>query len=752
MRKILFFIPLFLWTCGGGSTGPDEPKNPSVQNITTSTQEDIPIAIPFIGSDPSNLGLTYNVSSNPINGSINISGSVGSYTPNEHYHGSDTFSYFASNGTLNSNTATVSITITPVDDNPNTMNVNAITDEDNPTDMILSAEEYDGDTIQFNLVDNPSNGSAIISGTTATYTPNQDWYGTDTFTFEAVDTNAKKILNTATATITVNPINDAPTANNMSVSTDENNNITFVLDATDVEGDNLTYTIVSDPTNGTLSTNPPNATYAPNQDWGATDSFIFKVNDGTEDSNQATVSIDINNFDPEQINIENIEWNGNTLVFEWNPSNETYFQSYIIYESENSDMSNKNQIWSSSSKADETYSYSMNEGLIRYYTLEIVDQFEGKAESTIKKGRSFYVFDKLYGLNNETNRLLDATLTSDGGYVMVGSTNDYAYPLIYKVDSFGDVSWSTSIVSQSPGSAYSVYETSNGDLLVSGQKSLNDTIKAFINKYDSNGILLWNYESGSFNGGNGPKIDSVIESHDGKYIAVAGMWEASSSSYAIALLKLDTEGNEEWVKTIALDSRPHFIDKTSDGGYIITGGAGVWDYPFILKVDSNGDEIWSTSIPSASTDYAMSAIETDDGGYMIYRMDNDKNKITKFDSNGNQLWTKNYDGIRGAYYGAKIGKTNDGNYIFYSSVLEDSSLGWGSPTDGVLVKIDSEGNIIWTKTYGDSDVYESGMSAYQSHDGGFVIFQQKTTNLTWQYTSFNLIKVDSEGSLLRINF
>ena len=216
MRKILFFIPLFLWTCGGGGSSPTEPELPqlpTVQNINLTGIEDTPKVFTFVGTDPLNLALSFSISSQPQHGAISISGGAGTYTPNANYNGQDTFLYLASTVNGNSNIGTVVIDISPVDDEPNTMDVSVTTDEDNVATMTLEAEEVDGQTIQFNVTGNPSNGSVTISGTTATYTPNQDWFGTDTFNFEAVDSSSKSIINVATATITVNPINDSPTIN-----------------------------------------------------------------------------------------------------------------------------------------------------------------------------------------------------------------------------------------------------------------------------------------------------------------------------------------------------------------------------------------------------------------------------------------------------------------------------------------------------------------------------------------------------------
>ena len=195
MRKILFFIPLFLWACGGGgSTAPEPPQLPTVTNIEVTTLEDTPTTFAFTGTDPLNSALSYSVSTQPQHGAISISGGAGTYTPSPNYNGQDVIAYIATSINGNSNIGTIIITITPVDDEPNTMDVSVTTDEDNPVTMTLEAEEVDGQTIQFNVTGNPSNGSVAIAGTIATYTPNQDWNGTDTVSYTHLTLPTKRIV------------------------------------------------------------------------------------------------------------------------------------------------------------------------------------------------------------------------------------------------------------------------------------------------------------------------------------------------------------------------------------------------------------------------------------------------------------------------------------------------------------------------------------------------------------------------------
>jgi len=99
----------------------------------------------------------------------------------------------------------------------------------------------------------------------------------------------------ATLTIEVSNTNDAPVANDDSATTDEDVTLAITLVAADLDaGDSLTYEVVTPPTNGILTGTAPDLTYTPNSDYNGSDSFTFVANDGTTDSNTATVSLTIN--------------------------------------------------------------------------------------------------------------------------------------------------------------------------------------------------------------------------------------------------------------------------------------------------------------------------------------------------------------------------------------------------------------------------------------------------------------------------
>lgn len=309
MKRFWILISIiWLATCGGGGSSPTEPeppKLPTVTNLDLETAEDTALNFTLQGTEPSGLSLTYAFSSTPSNGQVTLNGAQATYNPNANYNGTDTFGYIATSTSGSSTVGVISITITPVDDEPSTMDANATTDEDNAVDITFDVTEVDGQDVTFSVTNNPSNGSVAISGSVATYTPNQDWNGTDQFNFQVEDASAKRILNTATATIIVNPVNDAPTVENVTAQMDENKvdgryqPVTITLAGADVDGDNLSYAIIDNPSNGTVQADgTATVIYTPNQDYNGEDTFTYKANDGTVDSDKnATVTVTINAID-----------------------------------------------------------------------------------------------------------------------------------------------------------------------------------------------------------------------------------------------------------------------------------------------------------------------------------------------------------------------------------------------------------------------------------------------------------------------
>ncbi|MBL8865194.1 MAG: tandem-95 repeat protein [Planctomycetia bacterium] len=261
--------------------------------VSVDEDNELVIVLPVTDVDGDTLGIR--IETPPANGSLTFDEQGKPvYVPHEHFNGTDSFTYTAFDGILRSSTATVVITVNPVNDAPVADDTNATTPEDTPVGGTLTANDIENDPLAFALVGAAKNGIAVVNPNgTYSYTPNANFHGVDSFTYQANDGNANS--NTATVTITVTPVNDAPTTTDGSAATDEDTIFNGTLLGADVDGDPLTYALVGTAKNGTVAVNANGSySYTPNANYHGVDSFTFRASDGQATSNLATVTIAVN--------------------------------------------------------------------------------------------------------------------------------------------------------------------------------------------------------------------------------------------------------------------------------------------------------------------------------------------------------------------------------------------------------------------------------------------------------------------------
>lgn len=245
---------------------------------------------------------------------------------------------------------------------------------------------------------------------------------------------------------------------------------------------------------------------------------------------------------------------------------------------------------------------------------------------------------------------------------------------------------------------------------------------------------------------------SVQQTVDGGYIITGSTWSYGPGLEAIYLIKTNSTGDTLWTKIFggAIGSGGlESVIQTSDGGYIIGSGtksfgAGLQDV-YIIKLDSNGNIQWTKTFGGTNPDVCVSIKQTTDGGYALlgwtqsFGAGNSDIYFIKTDVSGNDIWRKTYGGIN-FDIGTSIQQTADGGYIISART---NSFGAGN-LDAYLIKTNSSGDTLWTKTYGGLNV-DAAAFVQQTADGGYIISGYTESFGAGLYDSY-LIKTDSIGN------
>ena len=273
---------------------------PTLANVSATLAEDNVAALNPLAAavDVDGDALKASIVTGPTHGTlvVNADGTF-KYTPTSNFNGTDSFTYKVNDGTVDSNVATFTLTVTPVNDAPVLANASATLDEDNSVTInpLATASDVDGDTLVATIVTGPAHGTLTVNADGSfKYTPVANFNGTDSFSYKVNDGTVDS--NIATFTLTVTPVNDAPTLANASATLAEDNVLTLnpLATAVDIDGDVLHAAIVTGPTHGTLVVNADGTfKYTPTSNFNGTDSFTYKVNDGTVDSNVATFTLTV---------------------------------------------------------------------------------------------------------------------------------------------------------------------------------------------------------------------------------------------------------------------------------------------------------------------------------------------------------------------------------------------------------------------------------------------------------------------------
>ena len=326
----------------------------------------------------------------------------------------------------------------------------------------------------------------------------------------------------------------------------------------------------------------------------------------------------------------------------------------------------------------------------------------------------------------------------DGNYLILGSSRnpsdtDFVMNILL-IDSIGNLIWDKYFENTNGGNF--LIETSDNNFLAVGTVTTSTTNPHLV-KFDSDGNVIWEqtYETPTWGDGY-----SVGETINNNYYFVG------SDLGSTILFVTDQQGNLLWSRTYSL-AYIRSITQTYDGGFILTGNTEVdnFDYDIILlKVDSNGDQLWTKLYGGEGEDDARSVTQLPDGGYIVAGEFDTQiidgypfTYLIRTNSIGDTIWTKKH--LIGE--SQHIRKLNNGNgFILSSSSIGDINLFI------YITKLDLSGNIVWSRGFYPGYLYSVGNNVTETSDGGFLL-TGSTSN--WSSESdIRLIKLDSLGNFV----
>ncbi|CAE6904890.1 COG2931 RTX toxins and related Ca2 -binding proteins [Vibrio sp. B1FIG11] len=270
---------------------------PVANDDNAVTDEDTPVAIDVLPNDTDVDGDTLTIvnASVPVDqGTVEVVDGKLVFTPAENFNGEATISYTVSDGELEDD-AQVSVTVNPINDAPVANDDSAVTDEDTPVtiDVLPNDTDVDGDTLTIVNASVPAEqGTVEIVDGKLVFTPADNFNGEATISYTVSD---GELEDSAEVSITVNPINDAPVANDDNAVTDEDTPVTIdvLTNDTDVDGDTLTIVNASVPADqGTVEIVDGKLVFTPADNFNGEATISYTVSDGVlEDSAEVSVTV-----------------------------------------------------------------------------------------------------------------------------------------------------------------------------------------------------------------------------------------------------------------------------------------------------------------------------------------------------------------------------------------------------------------------------------------------------------------------------
>lgn len=298
-------LPCVLLGCGGGGGGgsgssppspPPPPANtaPTITTTSFSVDEDAELASVIAATDAQGHAVTFELVTDAQHGTVSDFTSSGEFTYQgaTDFSGNDTFTVRAMDSQGAAATATITVTVVPVNDPPSMDDASFTVLEDTDLAETLTALDVDGDALTFSVASDPEHGQLISFSAdgTFTYRPESEYSGADSFEVRVSDTEGSEIV--GTVSITVSAVNDAPTVRDDVITASGASPLIDVLaNDTDPDGETLTLTLEGDPDFGTATVENGRIRLALPAGFQGFDTFTYRATDAAGEGATARVVV-----------------------------------------------------------------------------------------------------------------------------------------------------------------------------------------------------------------------------------------------------------------------------------------------------------------------------------------------------------------------------------------------------------------------------------------------------------------------------
>ncbi|MCK4306701.1 hypothetical protein KAW50_00580, partial [candidate division WOR-3 bacterium] len=319
---------------------------------------------------------------------------------------------------------------------------------------------------------------------------------------------------------------------------------------------------------------------------------------------------------------------------------------------------------------------------------------------------------------------------ADGGFIIAGGIWSFGAGksdvYLIRTDADGDTLWTKTYGETDIDRGNSVQECAGGGFIIAGGTESFGTGKSdvYLIRTNADGDTMWTKTYG------GAYTDcgySIQECADSGFIIVGYTYSFGAGESDVYLIRTNADGAPLWIKTYGGTDRDYgrSVQECTDGGFIITGrtgsfGAGSADV-YLIRTNADGDTLWTKTYGGNHMDEGCSVQECTEGGFIIagrtYSFGAGSNDVylIRTDTDGDTLWTKTYGGTSDDC-GSSVQECAEGGFVIAG---ETHSYGAGS-SDIYLIRTNADGDTLWTKTYGGTD-WDGGESVQQCADRGFII-------------------------------